>query len=757
MRFVPAVVVAFLLGLALAVACDAAGDLSRDVDRLERLRESVDVDADRIEYAEGERKIVATGKVRIGLGARSLFADEVSVDLDDQILVATGSVILMEGMTRLEGDRIEYNYRTNLGVITNGHGLLDSGVSFSGVEIRREGERQFSVRDGRFSGCRACQPESETPDWEFRTGAATVYQDDWIASRDSSFWIKGIPAFYFPILDLAIGPRRTGFLIPRVGYGNQDGFSIRQPFFWAISPSQDATFTPIYRTKRGFEIDGQYRYVLAERSRGELNARYLHDLEPGTAPPNRGEVHWIHDSVLTPTWTFKADARYLSDQQLYRSFADSSVANRTLAVNDSNIFATQMTSQYMLLGLVEVTEDLTTVGTKRLSRLPEMRLQWLPAPPLGSLPVVAEGETSVVYFEQSSGDNAGRFDLRPVLHLPLVPFPWLTTSTSVGLRETAYTQAASGGGGTNRFLVDLAQRVGSTFLRRFEDPGFGFTRLTHLVESSVQYQYVPWVDQQSLLQFDRVDFVNPQNRVTYRLANRLMGRTQTAAGDVRTFEAASLSVTQSVNLQPKTREFSNLYLEALTPERVDQAVTDSQTLPNGFTRATERRLSNLVIQAAVRPTPAVGVYGTVAVDAQRGTTEAVNTGIAVQLRDDIFMEAGQSYVRDQQVDGIVARILWKATKNLSLDLVTRYDFHTSTLWGNTLNIRFSTCCWQARLTYNYVNQGPGKPNQNTVNVVFDLKVPTAPVTPRASPAGGEPLPQTPSDIGVDRFLLDSVQ
>lgn len=723
MRFVPAVVVALLLGLGLAIACEAAGDLSRDV---ERLRESVDVDADRIDYAEGERKVVATGKVRIGLGARSLFADEVTVDLDAQTLVATGGVILMEGMNRLEGDRIEYNYRTNLGVITNGRGFLDSGVSFSGVEIRREGERQYSVRDGRFSGCRACQPEPETLDWEFRTGEATVYQDEWIASRHTSLWVKGIPALYSPVLALPIGPRRTGFLIPRAGYGNQDGFTIRQPFFWAISRSQDATFTTIYRTQRGFEIDGQYRYVLAERSRGELNARFLHDLESGTAPPNRGEIRWIHDSVLTPTWTFKADARYQSDQQLYRSFVDSSVADRTQAVVDSNIFATQTTSQYMLLGLVEVTEDLTGVGAKRLSRLPEVRFQWLPAPLLGSLPVVAEAETSVVYFEQSAVTNTGRFDLRPALHLPLAPFPWLTTSTSMGLRETAYTQAASGGGGTNRFLVDLGQRFGSTFVRRFEDPGFGFTRLTHLVESSVQYQYVPWVDQQSLLQFDRVDFVNPQNRVTYRLANRLMGRTQTAGGDVRTFEAASLSVTQSVNLQPKTREFSSLYLEALTPERVDQAVTNSQSLPNGFTRATERRLSNLVIQAAVRPMPAVGVYGTVAVDVQRGTTEAVNTGVEMRLRDDITLEAGQSYVRDQQVDGIVARLLWKVTKNLSLDLLTRYDFQANTLLENTANIRFNTCCWDVGLRYTHRTRGPGQPDENSINVLFDLKVPTVP-------------------------------
>jgi LPS-assembly protein len=729
MRFVPAMLVALLFGLCLATACEAAGDLSRDVERLERLRESVDVDADRIEYAEGDRKVVATGKVRIGLGPRSLFADEVSVDLDDQVLVATGNVILMEGMNRLEGERIEYNYRTNLGVITNGRGILDSGVSFSGVEIRREGERQYSVRDGRFTGCRACQPEPETPDWEFRSGEATVYQDEWITSRHTSVWVKGIPALYTPAFALPIGPRRTGFLIPRVGYGSQDGFTIRQPFFWAISRSQDATFTPIYRTKRGFEIDAQYRYVLTERSRGELTARYLHDLEPGTAPPNRGEVHWIHDSVLTPTWTFKADARYLSDQQLYRSFVDSSVTNRTQRVNDSNIFATQTTSQYMLLGLVEVTEDLTETGAKRLSRLPEMRFQWLPAPLLASLPVVAEGETSVVYFEQSAVDNAGRLDLRPALHLPLAPFPWLTASTSVGLRETAYTQAASGAGGTNRFLVDLGQRFGSTFVRRFEDPGFGFARLTHVVESSVQYQYVPWVDQQSLLQFDRVDFVSPQNRVTYRLANRLMGRTQTAAGDVRTFEAASLSVTQSVNLQPKTREFSSLYLEALTPERVDQAVTNSQSLPNGFTRATERRLSDLVIQAAVRPMPAVGLYGTVAVDVQRGTTDAVNTGIEMQLRNDITLGAGQSYVRDQHVDGIVARLLWKVTKNLSLDLLTRYDFQTSTLLENTANIRISTCCWEAGLRYTHRTRGPGQSDENSVNVVFDLKVPTSSVTP----------------------------
>ena len=721
MRIAPAVVIAVILGLCMVSACEAAADLSRDMERLGRLREAIDVQADRIDYAEGERKVVASGAVRIALGPRTLFADEVSVDLDDEIVIASGQVLLVEGTNLLEGDRIEYNYRTNTGVITNGRATVAPGVSFSGVEIRREGERQYSFREGTFTACRACQPASSAPDWEFRASEGTIYQDEWISSRDTSFWIKGFPALYSPALVWPIGPRRTGFLIPRFGYGSGDGFTIRQPFFWAISRSQDATLTTIFRTKRGFELDGQYRYVLGERSRGELSGRYLYDWEPGDQPPNRGEARWLHDQVISPTWIFKADARFQSDTSVNRDFIDNTVAERTAPTLQSNVFIAQTTRQYMLQGLVAVTEDLTDVGLKRLSRLPEVQFQWLPNL-LFNTPLVAEANTSAVYFERSEAAETGRLDLYPALHLPVPLFPWLMSTTSVGMRETAYTETAQPGGNTNRLLVDLGQRFGSTFLRRFDAPAFGFSRLTHVVDASVQYQYVPWVDQQSLIQFDSVDFVSPQNRLTYRLTNRLMGRTAEADGVARTYEVASLSVSQSANLQPKTREFANIYLEALTPERVDQAVKDLRPLTNGFTRATERRLSDLVFQAAIRPLPAVGVNGTVAVNVEQLDVDAVNSGVDVRLRDDLTVEAGQSYVRNRQVDGIVGKILWKATQNISLDLLTRYDIRTSTLLENTAIVRFTTCCWELGLKYTHRTRGSGESDENSVQVLYDLKV-----------------------------------
>ena len=120
MRPHAAAIATFLLAVFFATPGRAAEGLGRDLERLQRLRDQVEVNADHLEYRETERKLVASGNVRLVMGERSLFADEASVDLDDQVLVATGHVILMEGLNRLEGDRIEYNYRTNLGVVTAG-------------------------------------------------------------------------------------------------------------------------------------------------------------------------------------------------------------------------------------------------------------------------------------------------------------------------------------------------------------------------------------------------------------------------------------------------------------------------------------------------------------------------------------------------------------------------------------------------------------------------------------------------------------
>jgi LPS-assembly protein len=716
-------VATFLLSLALVASSQGATDLFQDLERLQRLREALEVEADSLEYIEAERKLVAKGGVRLGLEGRRLQADEVAVDLDDQALTATGNVVLMEGLNRLEGERIEYNYRTNLGIVTRGQGFLVPGISFSGLEIRREGERQYRLKEGRFTTCRICQPEPQSPDWEFRADEATVYQDDWVVSRNTSFWIRGVPVLFSPIAAVPIGPRRTGFLVPRFGYGTRDGFVVKQPFFWAISPSQDATVTVAYRGKRGFEFLGDYRYILAEDARGEVNGRYLHD-NAATAPqPDRAELKWLHDQVLAPTWTFKADVRMQSDRALARDFVDSSVVDRTQRTLPAKGFVTQATPEYMLLGLLDVTRDLSDVAETRTSRLPEVRFQWLPNR-IRELPVVADAETSVVFLERNRGEDTGRFDFFPGLHLPLPLAPWLSATSSAAFRETAYTETERAGESSNRTLVDLGGRVTSRFARRFDEPGLGLSRLTHVLEPGLAYQYIPWTDQQALPQFDPTDFVSAQNRVTYQLRNRLVARWQEAGGDTRTHEVATLDIAQSWNLQPRRREFSEVYLTGLTPERVDQAVSDARPLGTGFSQAQERTLSNLVFNTSLSPLPGLAFRGTLALNTEDRRADAINTGVQLRLPDLLVVEVGSTYVRDRQAEGVVAKIEMHVTKTLLLDFLTRYDAQTDTFLENSAGLRYSSCCWEVGLKYTNRTRGLGQPVENDIRVTFDLKVPT---------------------------------
>ena len=79
------------------------------------------------------------------------------------------------------------------------------------------------------------------------------------------------------------GARKTGFLIPTVGFDNILGFQYRQGFYWAISPSQDLTIAPQILSKRGQGGDVAYRYILNRRSRGQWLINAFNDTEEDQA------------------------------------------------------------------------------------------------------------------------------------------------------------------------------------------------------------------------------------------------------------------------------------------------------------------------------------------------------------------------------------------------------------------------------------------------------------------------------------------
>ncbi len=706
----------------------AADAFALGIERLKSARTATHVEAGEIEYQEQRKVVIGRGDVMVRFGDRILYADELRVDLQAQEFVAAGHVLLVEGPNRLEGDRLEFNYGTNLGTIHNARGFLYPNTSFRGLEIRKVGEREYRVLEGAYTSCRVCQPEPDLPSWEFRGQEITIIQDEVFFAKHVTAWALGtLPVLYSPVFSVPLGPRRSGFLLPRLAYGNTSGLTYRQPFYWAISESQDATILGTFRSKRGFEIGTNYRYILSPRAFGEWSGSYLRDRDKAETERNRWEIHGQHSQLFTPTLSLKSDINFQSDNSIGRDFVDRSLVQRTARTIQSNVFLTQAAEVYNAMLRTDVSRDLTDVADTRLMRLPELKFHLFDRP-LAGLPLVAGGVGSASYFERRNAADSARADFAPHLRVPWAPAPWLGMLGSAGVRETVYTVGNAGfSGAPTRSLYDLGAGAEARFLRVFDVGGRELSQLVHVVAPRLSYQYTPFVDQQRLPQFDVEDFVSPQNHITYGLENRFIARLRDAEGVVTSREVLRLGLLQAVNLRPRTHIFSDHYLTALTPERVDNTVINVQPLtdavgnPTGFSRAAERGLSNLVFSLQAFPHPLIFFRSDVAFNTGKGSEEATNLQLRFRYPGWGFLGLAYTHVDGQHLEAYTGSIGATLTPDLSLEYLTRYDARQLVFLEHNLLARYGNCCWEVTVRYVNRERGPGFKTENTVQAVFELK------------------------------------
>jgi LPS-assembly protein len=732
-----------LLSCSSSIAVVSAQDTgSRDLlDRVTELKSAVRVEANELERRERDKLTIARGDVHIQMENRTLIADEVELDQIQEVLRATGRVQLIEGASRLEGERFEYHYRSNTGVMYQGKGAIPPATAFRGVEIHKDGERTYRLVEGSFTTCRICQPEPGGVDWEVRAKEVVLEQDEYLEAKWASFWVRGLPSLVAPYLLYPLGPRRTGFLIPRVGYSNRDGVTYKQPFFWAIDESQDLTITGVYRGRRGFEGEANYRYILGPEARGWIDARIIQDRLNAPGDELRGTIYAQHDQQFNPELSLKADINYVSDRTIQREFAETPPALRTASFSNSRVFLAQLWQNYGLQLMADHSRALTTdTSDSRLSRLPELSFSAFPQRLFG-LPVLLEMNLSGVYLERKEVPDGGRADLSPKLSAPLRLLPWATMTPSVGFRETAYTKRGDGEeSGITRELFEARDSLEARFFRRFEVGGTRVDRLIHLVEPRVSYWYINPVDQEGLPQFDSIDFISPQNRVTYSLNNRLLAKIKESDGSVRTHEVFSLSLSQSYNLNPQERTFSDIYLNALTPERIDQAVREPTTIPilrnglsTGFSRVQERRFSNLVADLSASPIQNLAFYGVVAINTEEDRVDGIEAGVRVAYPEYGRVELAHSFIRggetmglpgpfsDRETSGVVGRLLLTPIKNLAINYLGRYDSLRDVSLENNVVVTYATCCWMIGVHFINLSEIPGvRASENSVNLFFEL-------------------------------------
>lgn len=315
MRFAHQLVLLFILGFSSLASAQISGFGD----------EGITIGGDSVSRDYETKSVIVEGNVEIGMGDQRLSCDKAIVNLKNSQIIASGNVLLVSPTTTIQGSKITYNYKTKLGKIENG--FVESGqVVFEGKRVEKTGENSYIAEEAQFTSCTTCPAA-----WSFSGSKIDAEVGGYAYINYPVLRIADFPVFILPKILIPLkSTRQSGLLVPEFKYSKKGGAAIGESFFWAISPSQDATITMTNFSNRGLKSHVEYRYMLGENSYGKLQTAYLRDrafTEDGQDAPGTTEnilyrkfAHYEHYYELPDNMIHRFNINAASDLRYPRDF-----------------------------------------------------------------------------------------------------------------------------------------------------------------------------------------------------------------------------------------------------------------------------------------------------------------------------------------------------------------------------------------------------------------------------------------------------
>ena len=276
----------------------------------------VNIEADSAEINQPTQAIYQ-GDVDIQQGNRHLNAQAVEVkETTSRMAFARGGFDYKDNQINMLGKDAEFNLDSQDGKVTEAqYELVGRQGRGKAQEIILQGNIREMI-DATFTSCLQGDNAWAIDASEIRQYIKEEYAEMWHAR----FKLLGVPVFYTPYMQLPIGTRRrSGLLIPSGGSSNRDGYWYSQPIYWNIAPNYDATIAPKYMSHRGWQLNGELRY-LTVIGEGKFAGEYLgKDRYTDYTSENRSRhlFSWNHSSTFLQNWRLNVDYTRVSDRRYF--------------------------------------------------------------------------------------------------------------------------------------------------------------------------------------------------------------------------------------------------------------------------------------------------------------------------------------------------------------------------------------------------------------------------------------------------------
>ena len=657
------------------------------------------VSADRAEVtAEGDSEM--SGAVSVQHGRQRLETEAAVWDRE------TGRIVALEGARYLqpglivESDRLEYVPEDGTAVLTGNRYRLPRQPASGGAErIRARETGRISMDGVTYTTC-----PGDDPDWLLRINRLRLDTEEEVGRAERvTLRFFGTPVVYWPYLSFPLSDRRkSGFLVPEVGQSTRSGLELRTPYYVNLAPNYDYLVTPTLLSKRGLQLDNEFRY-LTPQSHGTLSFDYLYR---DSALPDNDARAWVHLSHLTRFdngWRFTAELEDVSDTDYFQDLgrtpqitSRTHLERRLQADYAGDIWRITARLQNFRTLDLEIPED-----ERPYARLPQVMASGLWRD--GPLGLDWRMRTEAAAFSRDVGAQGGRAVIEPGVSLPLeAPGFFLTPTASLRIVQYQLTdiepeQERAPGYAAPILSVDS----GLLFDRPIAD-----NRFIQTLEPRALYAYIPSRDQDTLPLFDSglPDF----NYVQLFRPNRYLGVDR--LGDTNQL---SVGVTTRLIDAGTGREFLTASLGKAWYFQDPEV-----TLPGESPEAAES--SPIVLEVGL------GLFRNWNADLgyqwdhSNQETRLAQFRVQYQPAADRVLNLAYRY-RPELLEDVAFSIGWPLARRWSFVSALEYSLRDQATVDSLAGLQYDSCCWAIRASVSeQVSRRDGS-TDTAVRVQFEFK------------------------------------
>ncbi len=456
------------------------------------------ITADQLSFNRLKMQIEAIGNIHYQGEQINIFADTLNASKSEQTTEMTAASYQLDG--------------------NPGHGKAAKlSISSDGI---------LSLTDSTFTTCL-----QEVPDWQIKASEINLSASgDFGEAYHAQFRVFDMPILYVPYFSFPVSKKRlTGFLYPELSSSTNSGLEFTAPFYWNIAENYDATITPHYMSKRGLQLQTEFRYLMGDQS-GKVDLEYLNN---DKAIKTNDDPRYL--LRLQHIGTFSEDFRAYLD---YTTISDDNylvdIGSKQYNSNDAYLYQTGELAYFSERWQTTIKlQDFEVLGDHRPSYKTLPHIEFSAQQPLNLSSAQFELYSEITSFQASEKNQveANRYHVEAGFTLPIARPAWFLNS-EIKLMHTYYqqdhiNQESKLEETVERTLPKVRFHGGINFDRELTAFGQSFR---HTLEPQLQYLYVPETDQSNIGLYDTTnlqdDFHGIFRDTSYSGLDRIAGANQ---------------------------------------------------------------------------------------------------------------------------------------------------------------------------------------------------------------------------------------